>query len=715
MNNVKAATDLREAGDEGYSRSALKRFFEPDSVVLVGAAERTLYTKSTIDNADYFSGTKLHLVNRRGQPVFGRPAARNCVELGEKVDTAFIHVPAAFVLEAMEDAHAAGIRNVVVLSSGFADSGKSGLALQHKLVARAEELGLMLLGPNHVGFVNQAANKSVFALVAPKTGVGNLAVLSQSGGIATEMARFGERQNVLMSQLITLGNEAQISSADALQYVLDCDETKAVLLFMETVNHPQRFAAAARRAAELGKPIIVYKSGVTELAAKSAAAHTGALVGDDKALTAIFEELGVIRVQSLEDLVLTGKLAASLAKSPIRGVGVISASGGSNDIIADVAEPFGVPLAKFSEQTVSAIAATIPDEFVTVQNPLDLTGSMIRDLTLWNSVSGIIANDPSVDLVLCMGALIRSATPSDRDRIVADALNQLDCPSVYITPMASDIPAVSIEGMNEAGFRLYSTGIVPTLRAIGAIANWQRRQAGSDGAEDVTVAKYDPPVASDCKGAWSEWRARSLLSAAGIPVVDAVLAKTEQEAISAANSYGVPVALKIISPDILHKSDIGGVELFLDGDAQVKAGYNRIVNAVATKLPSAKVEGISVSPMRTGGIELLVGIVRDPQWGLLLVVGLGGVFVEVLKDTVIIPLPTSPARVARALSKLRGAAILEGFRGSKAADKEKLSRVISQIGALAKSLETRLESLEINPLLIDGTRIEALDALVTWQ
>ncbi len=699
---------------EVYSRDRIDRFFEPRSVVLVGAAERTLYTQCTVQNAQRFTGARLHLVNRRGTAVFGQAAATSCVALQESIDTAFIHVPANAVPDAIEDAHQAGIRNIVLLSSGFAEADASGRALQVQLARRVRELDLMLLGPNHVGFLNLVQNRSVFALPAPGVEPGALAVLSQSGAIAMEIARYGESQDVRMSHLITLGNEAVMSAADAMSYVVECPHTKAILIFLECINNPTRFAAAALRAAELGKPVIVYKAGATELAAKSAAAHTGALVGDDKVANAIFRDLGVIRVSSLEDLVVTGKLAASLGKASIRGVGVISASGGSNDIIADVAGPFGVTLSEFTEETKAAIVDVVPDNFITAQNPFDLTGSSVRDRTLWKSVSAIIGADPGVDLVVCIGGLVSGGAALPKDNLVPEALNALPCPYVYVTTLTSTISPETALIMKECGFRLVSTGVVPTFRALGALASWSENLAD---ATPIVTHSHPIKVPADAErtGHWSELQARKLLADAGVPVIASTLAKNADEAVAAAKACGGPVAMKIVSPDILHKSDIGGVELSVNGSEQTRSAYERILRNVHINMPDAKIDGILVSPMFSSGTELVVGVVRDRQWGLMLVAGLGGIFVEVLNDSVIVPLPTSPERVTQALRRLRGAALFKGVRGKPAADLPALSQVIVRIGELALALGDKLELLEVNPLVVQGAEIMALDALVTWN
>ncbi len=710
MNSVQTQ-DSSTIHTTGYSKDQLKRFFEPKSVVLVGAAERTLYTQCTVQNADVFKGAKLHLVNRRGAPVLGRTAATSCVQLQQEIDTAFIHVPAAAVMDAVEDAHEAGIRNVVLLSSGFSESGDEGRELQQRLAARARELGLMLLGPNHVGFLNLANDISVFALPAPGNRPGPLAVLSQSGAVAMEIARFSERHDIRMSHLITLGNEAVLTGSDALEYAVDCPHTRAILMFTEEIKNPVRFAQAARRAAAMGKPIIAYKSGVTEIAAKSAAAHTGALVGDDKVIDAVFRDLGIIRVHSLEDLVVTGKIASALGTRKISGVGVVSASGGANDIIADVAESFGVPLAEFSEQTNRQIVDIVPDNFITAQNPFDLTGSSVRDRTLWKSVTGIIGRDPSVDLLVCVGSLITSPAPQEKDLLVAEALNALDCPYIYMTTLFTEISDSCASVMKSAGFNLISTGVVPTMRALGKYIDWNRRLeliVKSHDSEHLDNVELAVPPGS----LWSEVQARQLLERHGVPFTPSTLVKSAEEAVQAATAYGVPVAMKIVSAHIAHKSDIGGVELSVSGSAQVHASFDRIMAAGQTSVSREAIDGVLITPMLAVGTEFIVGVTRDPQWGLVLVIGLGGIFVEVLADSVIVPLPTSRPLILNALSRLKAAAILRGVRGKKPVDQEKLVDVILTVAQVALAIGDRLESIEINPLSVDGSEIKALDALL---
>lgn len=711
MNNVQTQNNNDKTDRAEYTKDQIKQFFEPKSVVLVGAAERTMYTQCTVQNADAFKGAALYLVNRRGVSVLGRAAATSCVQLQQEVDTAFIHVPAMAVMDALDDVHAAGIRNVVLLSSGFSESGRSGRELQQRLAAKAQTLGLMLLGPNHVGFLNLANDISVFALPAPSNRVGPLAVLSQSGAVAMEIARFSERHDIRMSHLITLGNEAVLTGSDALEYAVECPHTHAILMFIEEIKNPARFTQAALRAAAKGKPIIAYKSGVTEIAARSAAAHTGALVGDDKVTDAVFRDLGIIRVHSLEDLVVTGKIASALGTRKISGVGVVSASGGANDIIADVAESFGVPLAEFSGQTNRQILDIVPDNFITAQNPFDLTGSSVRDRTLWKSVTGIIGKDPSVDIVVCVGSLIAGPIPQEKDLLVAQALNALDCPYIYMTTLFTEISESCASVMKGAGFNLISTGVVPTIRALGKYIDWNRR---------LTLLSDSPychrgdaiEIALKPGSLWSEVQARQLLELNGVPFPPVTLVKNADEAVCAAGEYGVPVAMKIVSALIAHKSDIGGVELSVSGEAKIRKSFEQIMAAGLSLVSPEDIDGVLVTPMRELGTEFIVGVTRDSQWGLVLVLGFGGVFVEVLADSVIVPLPTSREIVLNAMSRLKAAAILKGVRGKKPVDQDKLVDVVLKVAQVALAIGDRLDSIEINPLSVDGADIQALDSLL---
>ncbi len=336
----------------------LTSLFRPRSVALVGASDKSVFSLLAYRNLVEFGfGSRTYLVNRRGAQTHGQPTVRSCAEIGEPVDVAYLMVPQAGTLEALDDAAAAGIRNACVLSSGYGEAGEAGRAAQADLVAHAESLGLVLLGPNHLGFANFTERVPVCSIPGLPEVAGPIALLSQSGASSSAMLDFATMVNVGLSYLVTLGNEAMITAGHVLDFLVDDPGTQAVAVFMETVRDPEVFRRAARRAAEAGKAIVALKAGSSALSARTAAAHTGALVGDDRVIDAVFADLGVIRVDSIEDMLITAGAAAALGRLARPGIGIVSISGGACDIVADRAEDLGASLPGLAAATRDAWTA----------------------------------------------------------------------------------------------------------------------------------------------------------------------------------------------------------------------------------------------------------------------------------------------------------------------------------------------------------------------
>ncbi|GAA1912739.1 hypothetical protein GCM10009837_41740 [Streptomyces durmitorensis] len=455
------------------------------------------------------------------------------------------------------------------------------------------------------------------------------------------------------------------------------------------------------------------------MAARTAAAHTGALVGDDKVIDAVFRQCGVIRVDSIEDMLITAGLAARTGPLSVPGVGVVSISGGACDILADRAAEAGMSLPTLHADTEKALAAVMPP-YGTVQNPLDVTGAAIVDPSLFTKTVRAMADDPDIGIVAVVNALPAYGDGPWEGQSYIDATGagaaQASTPAVLVSQIVQPLTDYSRGILEPAGLSYVLPGLKQAVTVLTGLAHWSRthHRLGSGASSRTQGAVPALPPAADRRGAWSEDAARRLLRDAGIPVVPSVLATSAGQAAEAAESFGGPVALKIVSPGILHKSDIGGVRLGVSGTDAVREAYEA-VRASASRVPDAVVEGVLVSPMRSGGTELLVGVVRDPQWGPMLAVGLGGVFVEVLKDSALAPLPLAPGQATEMLLSLRGAALLQGARGTTAADLDTAGEVITAIADLAIALGGDLESLEVNPLRVDGSTVEALDALVTWR
>ncbi len=696
--------------------SRLESLFRPRSVALVGAADKSIFSQLAYRNLDDFGfADRTYLVNRRGAVTHGRSTVTSCGQIGDPVDVAFMMVPQAATLDALSDAAAAGIRNAVILSSGYGETGQEGRAAEVELVAHARSLDMLLLGPNHLGFANFTARTPVTSIPGLPSEAGSVALLSQSGGSSSAMLDFAGVAGVGLSLMVTLGNEAMITAAHVLDYLVDDPDTRAVAMFLESVREPDVFRHAARRALCAGKAVVVLKAGSSALSARTAAAHTGALVGNDRVIDAVFRDLGVIRVDSIEDMLLTAGAGAYLGRLARPGVGVVSISGGACDILADRAQDFDMSLPELAPETTRALTEIMP-AFGTVQNPLDVTGAAINNPAMFTGAITAMSADPSIGVVAVVNSLPWEydgrpyATQAFVDAI-GDGVVTARGPVVHVNQVQQPITKYTRQVMDAGRVPYVLPGLRQAVTALSNVAWWSGltgHRAPDAVGPVVTVA------AERRRGAWTEIEARALLAEAGIPMVPGYLATSEDDAAKLAAEFGGPVALKIVSPDILHKSDIGGVRLGVVGDQAARQAYADVA-ASALKVPGAIVDGVLVTPMRSGGVELLVGVVQDPQWGPMLAVAVGGIFVEVLGDSVLAPLPVSTARATEMLRGMRASALLDGVRGGRPADVDEVASVITRIGDLAVALGGELESLEVNPLWVNGGTIEALDAVVTWS
>lgn len=697
--------------------------FNPRSIALVGATDKSGWSISTLTNlrTHGFRGP-VHLVNPRGGVVHGEQAHRSLSDIPGQVDLAYVMVPTTAVLPVLREGAKLGIRHYVILTAGFGETGPEGAALEAEIVDFARESDLTVLGPNGNGFINAAADVTPYGLPIPSPLLrGSVGVVLQSGALASSVLGFAQARNVGVSLLTSMGNESLVTVTDVIDYLVDDPATKAIALFLESVRDPAAFSRAARRALLAGKPIVALKIGRSRLASRTAQAHTGALVGDDNVIDAAFRQLGVVRVRSLEDLIITAGLLAEVGPLPGPRIGVVTPSGGASEIIADRAEDEGLELPAFAPETVARLREIVP-AFGTVQNPLDVTGYVLIDRTLLGRALEAVTADPGVDAVMLLSDLPRVAPPDPAPVYAtfsasARRMAEAPMPVVVVSNVLTDVTEFGRDVQRQAGFPYVAGGIEHGMHAIGAAVRWGRAYRAAVEAADAAVpaeAVVSAPAVEPGTGVWAEHRAAALLSSAGIPVVPSELVRDEESAVAAAVGFGYPVVLKAAAEGLGHKSDIGGVRLGLSDARDVERAYREVV-AAAAAVPGAGRVGALVQPQRGGGVELLVGVVRDPAWGLTLAVGLGGIWVEALRDTALRVLPVDAAEVRRALDELRGAALLRGARGTEPADLDAVAAVVARVAAFAGSLGDDLESLEINPLLVRGSHVEALDALITWR
>ena len=469
-----------DAAPSLVTRERLDALLRPRSVALVGATDKSAFSRTAYDNLVEFGlEERVHLVNRRGVRAHGRRTVTSCTQIGEQVDVAFMMVPQAGTLDALTDAAAAGIRYALILSSGYADAGDVGCKAQQELVAHARSLGMLLLGPNHLGFANIADQIPVTAIPGIPHEAGPVALVSESGMSACAMLGFAAMTGVGLSRVVTTGNEAMITAGDLLGYLADDDHTRAVGLFLETVRDPDVFAAAARRAAHAGKAVVVLKTGASEIAARTAAAHTGARVGDDAEIDAALRELGVIRVDSIEELVLTAGAAARLGRVARPGIGVVSISGGACDMVADHAAEVGASLPALAPATRAALAEVVPG-YGTVQNPLDVTGGAIIDPGIFTRAIELVSADPSVGVVAVVNFLPwrregRAWTGQPLANAIGAGAARARVPVVHLTQTAQPVTGYTRQVMAEAGIPHVIPGLRLAVTVLRNIAWWSQK------------------------------------------------------------------------------------------------------------------------------------------------------------------------------------------------------------------------------------------------
>ncbi|WP_037065318.1 acetate--CoA ligase family protein [Pseudonocardia acaciae] len=696
------------------SPERLRSFFAPRSVALVGASDGSGWARFIVDSlrTAELPGA-LVPVHPRHSSVFGLPAVARLTELEEPVDLAFSLVPTHAVEGVLNDAADAGIRNVIVLAAGYGESGDEGRERERRLASLAVERDVTLLGPNCLGYINAQAGSAPFGLrIAPPLRRGPVGIVLQSGALASAVLAFARARAIGISLLTSMGNEAVLTAADVIEYLIEDADTKVIALFLESIRQPERFLELAGRALAAGKPIVALKVGRSEAARASALAHTGAVAGDDAVVGAVLRQFGVVRVDSLEELLVTAGLFGQSGAVPAGSrMGVVTASGGACDIIADRCADAGLTVPEFAGPTLRRLREVLPP-FASVRNPLDVTGFLLADqraaaANIPETALDVVAGDPNVDFVFHSLTLPDAAPPDEepvrrRLRAVAETRRRASRPIVHFLTTCTDVTPYTAGLLDEYGLHALG-GIEFGVKALGHAVRWSR--ARERGARPVLAEAAVVDGVPD--GPWSEARGRELVASCGVPVVPAVLVGDVDAAVAAAGRIGYPVALKVCAASVTHKSDVGGVALGLAGPGEVRAVFSSIRAAAG-----ADADGVLVAAMREGGVEVFAGVTVDPAFGPVLAVGLGGVFVEALADVSLRALPVCAADVREMLAELRGAPLLAGARGRRPADLDRLCEVIARIAGSALALGPALRTLEVNPLWVDGPRVEALDVLV---
>ena len=698
----------------------LRSLLSPRSIAVIGASpDRTKIRGALLHvlRNNGFAG-RIFPINPTYSEIHGLTCFPTIAAVGESVDLALIAIPAATVPRALEDCATAGVGNAVVISSGFAEDDTAPTDLQDRIGALARRTGMRILGPNAEGFhneiervsatfspaVNRDADDSPTALKA------RIGIVAQSGGMGFALYNRGRALGLAFSAIVSTGNEADLTTADILAHMAADLDTSGMLLFLETVRDPDAFIAAAQAATAAGKFIVAIKIGRSSVGKLAAASHTASMAGWDIGYEAMFRRYGILVAHELDEALT---IAAALASNPSargRRVAVVTLSGGSGAWAADLLGAAGLELPELDAATQTAIRTFIPS-YGSARNPVDLTaqgaqgGGMLRAVEL-------LTRDPGIDQVCVVTTLASRERISLDVPALAAVLSERRKPVLFYSYTLPS--ALGRKALADAG-----AVICPSISALAEAARNLAERGRFKPAANIAIEASPAPCAvgaSAGAGALAEHRAKSLLATWGVLVAPFRLVSRTCDLADAATALGFPLAAKIQSPGISHKTEVRGVRLGITDLRDLEAAFATLTGNAARMMPGAPIEGVLLERMAGEGVEMIVGVTRDPTFGPVVMVGAGGVATELLKDSAYRLAPVSEPEALEMVHELRSAPLLEGFRGAEPADLPAFTRLIAQISRIA-SAHAAIAELELNPVIVHptGQGYTIADALVVLQ
>lgn len=689
------------------------RLLRPRSVAIVGASATPgalgASVLSNLERAGYRG--EIHLVNPNRAEIAGRKCCKSIAELPEGIDTAVLAIPRAAVLETARALAARQVGAIIVFSAGFAEGGEAGLAEQRELARLAREHGIVLEGPNCLGFVNFVDGVPLTFIEMPPGKLGDrpgIGIISQSGAMAAVLEINLLARGLGLSFSISTGNEAATGVEDFVEYLVDDPGTRVIALIVEQFRQPRSFLAAARRARTAGKRIVLLHPGRSSAARASAATHTGAMAGDFEVMRTKVEQAGVLLASGLEEFGDVLDLALRCPALAGGGAAVLTDSGAFKALTLDLCESIGLTLPEPAGECAARLRAAMPD-FIPVSNPLDLTAQPLVDPDLYRRTLAPLMEDA------CFGAIVLGIIQTDSKTsglkfppLLAALRERKPAKQVIFAGLdeGAAVPPEYIRDLRALGVPYFPS----PERAFRALA---RTSAWALPVPAVTVAPLRTEGLPPTGGVVPEYRAKEILGRLGLPFPRGRFVTSAEAAQKAAAEIGFPVVLKAQSAELSHKSDAGGVIIGLADAAALTAGWNRLQSNLAQHRPGLVLDGVLVEAMGRRGVELIVGARNDPEWGPVILVGFGGVTAEILQDVRLLPPDLPPAAIIAELDRLKQAPLLRGFRGSPALDVEAVAEIISRLGRLMLS-EPSIQEIDLNPVLVHpkGEGAVALDALM---
>lgn len=683
------------------TRMDLRPLFAPQSVAIVGASPSNPAAHDALVNFQQlpFDG-RVGAVNPRYDEVLGFPCVPSLSDLDFVPETVVACVNRDRALTTLEEAAELGSRAAVVFGIGFGERDEDGKGRQERLETVARDAGLAVLGPNCQGLINFDARIALYLNDVRPYEPGAVGLISQSGSITTALTN--NERGVRWRYIVSSGNEAVVRAADLLDYMIEDEECRVVCMFLEAIRDPDRFFAACDRAADRDLPLVVLKTGRTEAAVRAAAAHSGALGAPDKLVQALFERHGVIRVDTLEEMLETAK-AMQASRRPTRPhVATLTASGGHVEMALDTAAAVGLEHPRLADETVRALEQILPD-FLEAQNPLDWWGVADEDED-YPKLLQVIADDPAIDIMISIIDQTLEPTGDGRFQPALDTAIELAAGRNELLVLLDGIGGVShpenVDKVAAAGALLLS-GFETGMRALRHLVEYARRAMGPRPARPDLAP--DPNASPPRSDPFAGQAALGYLAAAGVPVVQSRTVRSLDEASAVAEELGYPVVAKSADESITHKTEAGGVITGIETPELLAKAMERLAGVG---------DGSVALQPQLAGIELIVGMTRHDELGSFLVLGLGGIWTEVLKDVVFAPVGLADGEAEALLRRLRGYSLLEGARGTEPVDLAAVVDIVRKLDALAIGLGDRVAGIDINPVIATPNGATAVDALV---
>ena len=703
----------------------LKYFLSPRSIAIVGASNKfdSISGKPLRFLHEQGYEGKIYPINPKYDDLMGYRCYKSVLELPETPDLALFAVNAKLVLPMLKQCVEKGVPFATIFASGFAESDEAGAEVQRQIAALSKESGMRICGPNCQGSISLkdraiggfSASMGIKPLIS-----GPIGYVTQSGALGYSIFSLAQQAGVGFSYVASTGNEVDLHTLDFMEYMLESPDTKMMISYIEGIKGGKQFARLSRRAMDLAKPIVALKVGRSEIGQKAASSHTASLTGSDAVTDAFFRQTGIIRADDIEDMIDVAALMQRIPALPKgNGLGIITTSGGAGILVADEASDMGLDIPDLGPETTAIIESVIP-AFGSALNPVDVTAQVINAADDFQKVLQAMTDNPKLDaLVIVITQITGEPARQMAEDIVAHSKKTTKPLSVAWT--AGDVlVGDNVKILVEGGVQVYRSPVRAT-KALGRLMNygkfrqtWEARSAGTAKTEPGAAAEKARTILAAADRALTEHQGKQLMAAYDIPITDEAVATTADEAVQIAARIGGPLAMKIDSPDILHKTEAGGLKLNIEGDEAVRAAYNEIMTNARNYNAEARLSGVLVQEMVKGGTEVIVGVNNDPQFGPTIMFGLGGIFVEILKDVALRVAPIGHADAMEMIEEIKGYKVLAGARGKAKMDIAAIADVLVKVSNMALELEDEVAELDINPLLVlpEGQGARVADALI---